>query len=252
MWRRLLIPLETTRKSGRRKFDLSRRILFLVFLVLLTVSCAAKHVELPSYEGISLENAMSQLGKISSIEAGLAIEYEKNEASLSGDAFLTVSRDTLNLRIYYLGFLAGEVVEDHGAIRSKPKLDRNKSIMLVEGLKNSIFWWNIEDYTVRDKEGRYVLTNAFRQIVVNKKTLLPEEQTLELDSGETLSISYDSPVKYVREKGQDDEQKDKSGIDAVSRPNSFQTFELWFPSHLTMQYKNHTVKITVKSFSVAQ
>ncbi|MGO9614181.1 MAG: hypothetical protein ACLPX5_14280 [Dissulfurispiraceae bacterium] len=247
-----MITSVTTKKSAQCIFDLARRLLLLTFLVLLTVSCAAKHVELPSYEGISLENAMSQLGKISSIEAGLAIQYEKNEASLSGDAFLTVSRDNLNLRIYYLGFLAGELVEDHGTIRSKPQLDKNKSIMLVEGLKNSIFWWNIEDYTVKDNEGQYILTNGFRQIVVNKKTLLPEEQTLELDNGETLSISYESPVKYVREKGQDDEAKDEGGSDAVSRPNNSQTFELWFPSHLKMQYKNQTVKITVKSYSVAQ
>lgn len=228
-----------------------------LLLLLLTSSCAPKHVELPSYEGIRIENALSELKDIKSIEAVLSVEYEKNDSSMSGDASLNLSENRLNLRLYYLGFLAGEVSENNGIIKSKPKLDRNKSTILVDGLKNSFFWWNIKDYTLQEKEDIYELKNSYRKILINKKTLLPVQQTIELYDGESLNIFYDAPAKTevgnqqsavsedTREKTMQDSQH--STLITHNSP-----LPLWYNSRLKIEFKNYIVKIKVKSYSVVR
>lgn len=213
-----------------------------VLLLLLIASCAPKHVELPFYEGIPIENALSELKNIQSIEAVLSVEYEKNDSSMSGDASLNLSENRLNLRLYYLGFLAGEVIEDSGIIKSKPKLDRNKSTILVDGLKNSFFWWNIKDYTLQEKEDTYVLKNSYRKILISKKTLLPVQQTIELNDGEELRIFYDIPAKS------NNENTDK--INQQNKPSNSKP--VWYNSRLKIEFKNYIVKIKVKSYSVAR
>ncbi|HTZ18084.1 MAG TPA: hypothetical protein VMB78_06555, partial [Dissulfurispiraceae bacterium] len=108
-------------------------LLFSIICLFVLCSCAApKLAEKPSHRDIALDEALAQYRQISSINTVLGIEYEKNDTIMSGDAALSVSPDKLSLRIYYLGFLQGEVYEENGKIRSKPKLDRNKSIILVE------------------------------------------------------------------------------------------------------------------------
>ena len=83
-------------------------ILASVFCLLLLISCAApKLAEKPSNKGISLNDALSQYRKISSINTVVGLDYEKNDVIMSGDASLSVSPDKLSLRIYYLGFSAG-------------------------------------------------------------------------------------------------------------------------------------------------
>lgn len=201
-------------------------LLLTAYCILLTVSCAPRHVELPSYEGVSVENALSELKNIKSIEAVLSVEYEKNDSTMSGDASLNVSEDKLNLRLYYLGFLAGEVSEDNGIIKSKPKLDKNKSTILIDGIKNSFLWWNIKDYTLHEKEDAYELKNSYRKLLISKKTLLPVQQTIELNDGEELKIFYDAPAKTAEDK--------------------------WYNSRLKIEFKNYIVKIKVKSYSVAR
>lgn len=237
MWKRLL------RISGfSKRSKLYVLLLLTVYCLLFTVSCAPKHIEMPSYEGISLENALSKLKNIKSIEAVLSVEYEKNDSTMNGDASLNVSEDKLNLRLYYLGFLAGEISEDNGIIKSKPKLDKNKSTILVEGLKNSFLWWNIKDYTLQEKEDMYVLKNSYRKIVISKKTLLPIQQTIELNDGEELRIFYASPAKNNSEK------PEREPLD--SQQSNLKPF--WYNSAMTIEFKNYTVKIRVKSYTVNQ
>ena len=200
---------------------------------LLFVSCAPKYAAKPHREGVTLSDLLTKLNNVQSVEAVLSIDYEKNDTAMSGDAYLSVSPTMLNLRIYYLGFLAGEVKEDNGAIRSKPKLDKYKSIILVDGLKNSFMWWTIKGYDVEDKEDCYVLKNYYRKLVIDKKYLLPLKQTIELDNGEELNISYDTPA------GNGQETKE-SLIDPEIA---------WYQSHMSISYRNHRVKVTVKSFT---
>jgi hypothetical protein len=259
MWKRLLRILEYRSAEDRKSRSAEVFIRKKLFLNLTTalllccsaalfliVSCAPKHVELPSYEGIPVENALSELKNIKSIEAVLSVEYEKNANAdgyaMSGDASLNVSEDKLNLRLYYLGFLAGEVSEDNGIIKSKPKLDKNKSTILIDGLKNSFFWWNIKDYTMQEKEDIYVLKNSYRKILISKKTLLPVQQTIELNDGEELKIFYDVPAKSNNENTEEINQQNQP---SNSKP-------VWYNSRLKIEFKNYIVKIKVKSYSVAR
>ncbi len=215
-----------------------KNTLLLLFLLLIA-SCAPKYAEMPSYDGIPLDHALSELKKIQAIKAVLSVDYEKGDSAMSGDASLTLSENKLDLRLYYLGFLMGEVKEENGiVIKSKPKLDKNKGTILIDGLKNSFFWWNMKDYSVQEKEDSYELKNSYRTIVLSKKTLLPIEQTIETNDGEKLNIIYEEPVKLSG-----DESKDKQDAAASS-------LSLWYPSRLKIAFKNHSVKIKVKSYAV--
>ncbi len=209
-----------------------------VSCLLLLISCAApKLAEKPSHRGTSLNDALSQYRKISSISTVVGLDYEKNDVIMSGDASLSVSPDKLSLRIYYLGFLQGEVYEENGKIKSKPKLDKNKSLILVEGLKSSLFWWNITDYTVTETADAYELRNGYRRVVVNKESLLPVEQTIELENGDTIAISYDTPSRIISEDGK--ETLDNSPLS-------------WYQSRVRIQLKNYIVRINVKSYSLTR
>lgn len=205
---------------------------FGVLCLFLFVSCAPKYAEKPSREGMSLAGVLTKMNTVRSIEAVLAIDYEKNDATMSGDAHLDLSPSSLALRIYYLGFLYGELNEENGVIHSKPKFDKNKTVVLVDGLKNSFLWWTIKDYTVREEKDNYVLTNFNRKLTISKKDFLPVEQTIELDNGEELYISYDTPVRSECEKAKDTLDPELS----------------WYQSHLSIRYRNHQVKVKVKSY----
>jgi hypothetical protein len=235
MWKRL------SRISSRQYAVGSRHyfpfLLLTAYCLLLTVSCAPKHVEMPSvempsYEGISLNDILPALQNIKAIEATISVVYEKQDSSMSGDAILKVSDDSLDFRIYYLGFLAGEIQEYKGIIKSNPRLDRNKSAILVDGLKNSFFWWNIQDYSIHESEDIYILRNSYRKIIISKDTLLPIQQTIELYNGEKLNIFYDLPQR----------------ADADS---SFLTssIPLWYQSHLKIELRDQIVMIRVQSYS---
>ncbi|HXW68494.1 MAG TPA: hypothetical protein VEJ88_02705 [Dissulfurispiraceae bacterium] len=199
---------------------------------MLFFSCAPKYAERPSRQGLSLSDILAKMNTVQSVEAVLSIDYEKNDATLSGDAFLNLSPSALDLRIYYLGFLAGQVKEDNGVIKSKPKLDKFKSVVLVDGLRNSFLWWTISDYTVLEKDDSYVLRNFNRQLIISKKNLLPLEQTIQLDNGEEMTISYDAPAYNKPE----------------TEENRLDPEIAWYQSHLLIRYRNHQVKVRVKSY----
>lgn len=207
---------------------------FLLFALCAVSSCAPRYAEKPSREGITLSAILAKMNNIQSIEAVLSMDYEKNDSTMSGDAFLSISPAAMDLRIYYLGFLAGEVKEDNGVIKSKPKIDKYKSIVLVDGLRNSFLWWTISDYNIEDREDTYVLRNFNRKLTISKKNLLPLEQTIELDNGDEMTISYDEPARNKPEKA-------NNGLDPETE---------WYQSHLVIRYKNHQVKVRVKSYTV--
>jgi len=209
-----------------------------VSCLFILASCAApKHAETPSYKGLTLNEALAQYRTISSINGVLGLEYEKNDTVMSGDASLSASRDKLSLRIYYLGFLQGEVYEENGIIRSKPKLDKNKSALLVEGLKSSLFWWNIRDYETVETAASYELRNANRKVIIDKESLLPLEQTIYFENGDRLIISYTVPSRVAPEDGKEIPNDSPLG---------------WYQSQIKMQLKNYVVRVNVKSYSVTR
>jgi hypothetical protein len=208
------------------------------FLLTMLASCATpKTAGMPSHKGLALDDALAQFRQISSISTVAGLEYEKNDTIMSGDASLSASPDKLSLRIYYLGFLQGEVYEEKGTIRSKPKLDKNKSLLLVEGLKSSLFWWNISDYETFETAASYELRNTNRRVIISKESLLPVEQTIAMTNGDVLTISYAAPMRITPDEGNE--------IAGDSPLN-------WYQSFIKIQLKNYIVRVNMKSYSVTR
>jgi|WetSurMetagenome_2_1015567.scaffolds.fasta_scaffold00599_10 hypothetical protein len=213
-------------------------LLSVICCSLLLVSCApqVRHAG-PDFGGMSLDDALTQYKKISSIKSVIGIEYEKNDATMSGDGALFVSPDKLSLRIYYLGFLQGEIYQDKGVVKSNPKIDRNKSALLVNGLKSSLLWWNISDYTRTETEDSYELSNYYRKVVIDKNSLMPTEQTLVLDNGDLLTITYGRPEPRLAEDGKQLDIKSPLG---------------WYPGRLKIQLGRYVVRVGVKSYEITR
>jgi hypothetical protein len=221
-----------------RPTDLTGRtaVVVFIFCMLLLISCAPQTRPAgPNFGSLSLDDAIARYKKISSIKSVLGIEYEKNDATMSGDGALFVSPEKLTLRIYYLGFLQGEIYQDKEVVKTNPKLDRYKSAILINGLKSSLFWWNISDYTRTETDDSYELRNNNRKVVIDKNTLLPTEQTLTLDNGDILTITYGKPERRLTEDGK--------AID-VGSPLG------WYPSRLRIELKHYVVRISVKSYEI--
>ncbi len=231
-------------RIGRRPKGVEQRARFIssaAFCILsaavcfLSLSCAPKkEIVVPTHEGVKLEQVMHDLRQIKVLDAALSVDYEKSDAIMSGDASLTLSPDELSMRIYYLGFLAGEIKEENGEIRSNPRLDKNRSSMLVTGLRNGFFWWNIKGYVITEDPEQYVLKNAEREILISKKLLLPTQQIIRLPNGDELVITYDVPA----ESGEADR---KPGIPSWMR---------YYQSEMKIELKRYLVKVKVSSYIV--
>jgi hypothetical protein len=213
-------------------------VVVFIFCMLFLVSCAPQtRTESPHFGGMTLEDALKQYKKISSIQSVLGIEYEKDDSTMSGDGALSVSPDKLSLRIYYLGFLQGEIYQDKGTVKSNPPINRYKSAILVNGLKSSLFWWNINNYTTTETAFSYELKNSYRKVVIDKASLLPTEQILTLNNGEVLTITYSRPERRLTEDGK--------ALDAGSPLG-------WYPSRLKIELGPYIVRINVKSYEITR
>lgn len=211
----------------------------IMLCLLLLISCTPKRVEIPLMEGVALKERLSGLGEIRSIEAALEVDYEKNGGIMRGDGALKVSEDNLTLRMYYRGFMVGEITEERGIVKSNPKLNQTRSAILVYGLRSGFLWWDIKDYTVEENGDVYMVKNYNRKLAVDKKTLLPLRQTVELESGETLDIYYDSPAKAV---------EDEEGTNGLFPVLKIGDRPLWYQSGLKIEIGKNTVKVKIKSY----
>ena len=186
-------------------------------------SCAPKQVEIPSYEGIDIREVLSAKNAISSIDTTFSIIYEKDDSEMRGEGVLNISKNgDLNLRIYSFGFLVLNVVSENGVIKSTPRIDRNKSELLTRGLRDCLFWWDIQDYEVDEKDSMYVLKNFSREVWLDKKTVLPIRQLVALESGKELHISYGDMQKMG---------------------------DVWYPSKITIELSQYSVKLKIKDMS---
>ena len=219
--------LSVVSRQFRRLFTNDYRLsavllLFTIHCSLFTFSCASKRIELPDYEGADIKKIITERSSIKGVNATFHVEFEKTDSTIAGDAALTLTERTLDLRIYSMGFLMAEIKETDGIIKSAPPSDRNKNIILVEGLRSSMLWWLIKDYEIEEQNGNYHIRNSSRKIVIDKKTMLPVSQTIELDSGKELRISYEEPANS----------------------NGF-----WYPSRMKIELSKYVVKLQIKSIS---
>lgn len=190
---------------------------------------------MPSFADADLNMLFKVLSDASSVEAVISMEYEKQNNLMQGDASLAISENHIDLKIYYLGFLAGYLKESNGTVTASQRMDNNKRAILIEGLRNSFLWWKIKDYNVTDEGEFYTLKNYNRKILVHKRTLLPVQQTIELYNGDELKIIYDSPAKIEQTASVD------SGLSSLG---------LWYQSGMRIELNNHLLKIKIKSYSL--
>jgi hypothetical protein len=221
------ISLKLFSVKGKRQKARNRTLsssLFILYSLFFFSACATKMVGMPpAYDGVDLKDALTEREKIKSIHSTFSIEFEKNGNTMKGDAVLQMNSDLLDLQIYSLGFLVAEVVSDNTMTRSDPPLDRNRLSMLVDGLRSSFFWWNIKKPDIADHNDAYILSNSWRMVYINKRTMLPSRQTIDIEDGMQLSVYYEEPVS----------------IDGI-----------WFPSNIRIELSRYSVAIKVKTLSV--
>ncbi len=206
-------------KILRALSSLSLLSITLVFLF----SCAPVMVEIPTYEDVDVREALSTKNAISMIDTTFSIVFERDDSEMRGEGVLNISRNgDLNLRVYSFGFLALEILSDKGVIRSNPRIDRNKSRILTQGLRDCLFWWDIQDYEVEEKESMYLLKNLSREVWFDKKTILPIKQRIVLENGRELHISYGDVEKMG---------------------------DVWYPSTINIELAYYFVKLKIKEMS---
>jgi len=194
--------------------------LSLLSIIILLFSCAAPRVEIPVYEGVDVREVLNSKNSISVIDTTFSITFEKDEGEMRGEGVLNISRNgDLSLRVYSLGFLALEVTSEKGVIKSNPRIDKNKGRILTEGLRDCLFWWDIEDYKIDEKEGMYLLKNLSREIWLDRKTILPVKQAVSLEDGRELIIHY--------------EGNEKIG-------------DVWYPSRIKIDLLKYSVTLKIK------
>jgi len=196
--------------------------LFLSSLFFLLMSCATKRVEIPTYEGVDVLSVLSGKETVKGIDSHFSIEFEKDGSAMRGEAVLKVTHESLDLQVYSLGFLVAEVISNDAGTKSAPPLDRSRLLMLVDGIRNSFFWWSIKNPEIKEDDGAYRVGNSWRRLLLNRKTLMPEKQTIELEDGRELTVVYDEPV--LMEGG-------------------------WFPSKMRIELANRSVSLKIKSLS---
>jgi len=199
------------------------RLLLVSLALIFLFSCAPKRVEIPTYEGIDVREVLSTKNKISTIDTTFSIIFEKDDSEMRGEGVLNISRNgDLNLRIYSFGFLALEVTSEKGVIKSSPRIDRSKTKILTQGLRDCLFWWDIQDYEVDEKDDVYLLKNSLREVWFDKKTILPIKQRVALENGRELYISYGDMEKMG---------------------------DVWYPSKITIELSQYSVKLKIRDIS---
>jgi hypothetical protein len=196
--------------------------LFLVSIIISFYSCAPKHVEMPAYEG-DIREALSSRNNISSIETTFSVTFEKADTEMRGSGILNLARNgDLSMRIYSFGFLAFEMSSNNGIVKSSPRIDRNKSIILTYGLRDCLFWWDLKDFEVNENKDCFVLKNNDRELWLDRKTAFPKKQIIFLEDGRELNIYYDNP--------------EKAG-------------ETWYPSKIRIELSRYAVTLKLKDIS---
>ena len=197
--------------------------LFLLSTILFLFSCAAPRIEMPVYEGIDIADVLHLKDGISDIEATFTIIFEREDTEIRGDGALNISRNgDLSLRVYSFGFLALELTSENGIIKSVPRIDRTKATILTYGLRDCLFWWDIKDFEVAEKEGIYLLKNLSRTLWIDRKTMFPIRQTVSIEDGREFIFYYESP--------------EKAG-------------DIWYPSKIRIEFSKYSVTLKIKDIS---
>jgi hypothetical protein len=195
--------------------------LFFLSILFIIFACAPRRIEIPSYEGVDVREALAAKKPVSDIEAVFSITFEKEDTSVKGDGRANISRNgDLDLRVYSFGFLAFELTARDGIIKSDPPVDRNKAAILTYGLRDCLFWWDIDEYRLEEEKDAFLFSNAVRKIWIDKKTMLPFKQMISLSEDRELVITYENPEEI-------------NGT--------------WYPSKIRIQLARYSVILVIKN-----
>jgi outer membrane lipoprotein-sorting protein len=199
--------------------------LFFVSIIIFLSSCTVKHAGMPAFEGTDVREALSSRANIASIETTFSIAFEKEDTEIRGTGMLNIAKNgDLSMRVYSFGFLAFEMTSENGIIKSAPAIDKNKGIILTYGLRDCLFWWDLKDFEINEKEDHFVLRNHEREVWLDKKTAFPKKQIIFLGDGKELNIYYDDP--------------EKAG-------------NFWYPAKVRIELSRYAVTLKVKDISFA-
>lgn len=177
------------------------RLLVVSFIVIFLFSCAEKKpVMVKQFYAEDLQDFLNKMKTYSSIEGTLNLQYE-GKSTLQGDASLKISPNQLLLRIYYLGFPAGEIYEENGKIDSNLLIEQDKLKQLATGIRKGFLWWQ-GDFSLEENADIYILKekNNDRIIKLDKLGFMPLNQILTVE-GQTIEINYNNYDKIQTEEG---------------------------------------------------
>lgn len=197
-----------------------------VSILICVSACAPKKVEIPAVEQRSIDVVIAERKSIERIDAALSVVFEKTDSEMYGDAVLDIAQNgDLHMKVYTFGILAMDLTSKKGLVKSTPKLDKSKTAILTQGLRDSLFWWDLTDVTIQEENDHLILQNAARQVVLDRKTMLPQKQTIYFDNGKQLTVFYDNPAQI---KG------------------------VWYQSKMRIELSRYAVTLNVREISFAE
>lgn len=177
------------------------RLLAVSFIVIFLFSCVEKKpVTVKEFYAEDLQDFLNKMKTYSSIEGTLNLQYE-GKSNLQGDASLKISPNQLLLRVYYLGFPAGEIYEENGKVDSNLAIEHDKLKQLATGIRKGFLWWQ-GDFLFEENADVYILKekNNDRIIKLDKLGFMPLNQILTVE-GQTIEINYTNYYKIQTEDG---------------------------------------------------
>lgn len=214
-----------------------RLYLFKVFLILALLllsfyGCSGKKIVIPSDVNYDLAMLIDDLKTIKSVEAVMEVEYEKGDTSFGGDMYVRADENSITVRVYYLGFIAGEIIEENGVIKTnKLKISRKRAEMLVNAFKKSIFWWRFDFNEIIKTEDSYYLRSEGREVVIDSKRMLPVSQRIVLDDGDAIDITYSEPLPLEQE-------------NQTIKPTD------WYQSTVQIEYQRYKINAKITSLKL--
>ncbi|MEW6570294.1 MAG: hypothetical protein AB1390_03840 [Nitrospirota bacterium] len=180
-------------------------------------------MEIPVYTGIDAKEALKSRNNVSAIDTSFSLTFEKEDAHVRGSGVLNIAKNgDLSLRVYSFGFLAFEVTSENGIVRSSPAIDKDKALMLTSGLRDCLFWWDVEDGEIEEDNEKYLVKNFSRILWVDKQSLFPLKQKILLPDDRELEIYYEYPKSFS---------------------------ETWYPSRIKIQFHRYSLIMEIKDIS---
>ncbi len=205
------------------------KLLVISLLCALLFACAErKPIVVEEFKAESLQEFIEEMQKYSYIEGILNLQYETKNSQLNGEASLRISKKELLLRVYYLGFPAGEIYEEDGSVSSNLIIEKDRLNELAKGIRKGFIWWQ-GDFSIEENSDDYILKDRQndRVLILKKVGFMPVSQILNVD-GQKIIITYHEYGKIQTEDGK----------------------SINIPLNMEVNYKNRTLKIKIERLRI--